>query len=80
MQRERGGVAAGPQPDCVAGLAARKQRPHAKASREKDLSFCNPPAHPYETADEPNKSVILWRGKELLFIRRRLESESGKWI
>src|SRR5437763_127373 len=60
MQRERGGVAAGPQPDCVAGLAARKQRPHARGSREKDLLLCSPRAHPYDTADEPNKSVILW--------------------
>jgi len=53
MQRERGGVAAGPQADCTAGLSAKKQRPHAKANREKDLSLCSPPAHPYDMADEP---------------------------
>ena len=78
MQRERGGVAAGPQPDYAAGLSVRKQPPHAKANREKDLSLCSPPAHPYGMADEPNRSVILWRGKELLFIRGRFESESEK--
>jgi len=37
MQRERGGVAAGPQPDYASGLSVRKQRLHAKANREKGL-------------------------------------------
>src|SRR5439155_25130926 len=65
---QRDGAVTGPQGDCVAVARAKKQPPHAWASREKDLSLCNQPAHPYDTAEDLNKSVILWRSKELLFI------------
>jgi hypothetical protein len=35
------------------------------------LSLCNQPAHPYDTAEDLIKSVILRRRKERLFIRGR---------
>jgi hypothetical protein len=60
------------------GLPARKQRPHARARREKGLVIVQSISASLRHGWDLNKSVILWRGKELLFIRGRFESESGK--